>query len=386
MDNLVYEESLNTEIDQSEFISKRWIYVNDNNNGNYTSQVVIDSTPLSNAGGWINWSEGFILMPLVVQLTSADPASLPRNVADPNNPISTQLADYSWAFKNGFWNLINSMSVEFNNQNIIQQTPFLNVFRSFKAHTSFSQDDLLNEGSSIGYWPDSAGSWAYQNDATSLTSGLNGRGANIGVSNNICAETYASFNFITNAGAVVVNNATNQQIPSTGIAGIPTAINLAAGTQNIKYAGAGNPSVGIFNENSVNVGMRKRQTWYGYDGDNNSTGQTLVNNSENCNSVYRSCKRSQTQSGSVIWNVYAKLRLKDLAEFFEKCPLLKGSTMRFYINTNQSIVNFSTSLAIQTINSGALTQTPLLVINSVNVVGGLTNPLMIASNQFGQGC
>ena len=89
-DNLVYEESLNTEIDQSEFISKKWVYVNDNNSQNYTSQVVIDSTPLSNAGGWINWQESFIVMPLVVQLTS--------DVAG-NLPIGGSEGDYAWAFK-----------------------------------------------------------------------------------------------------------------------------------------------------------------------------------------------------------------------------------------------------------------------------------------------
>jgi hypothetical protein len=30
----------------------------------------------------------------------------------------------------------------------------------------------------------------------------------------------------------------------------------------------------------------------------------------------------------IIWEVYAKLRLKDLTDYFEKCPLLKGSTKR----------------------------------------------------------
>jgi hypothetical protein len=72
MDNLVFEESVNAEIDQSEFISKKWVYINDSNSQNYTSQVVIDSTPLSNAGGYINWSEGYIVMPLLVQLQSTD--------------------------------------------------------------------------------------------------------------------------------------------------------------------------------------------------------------------------------------------------------------------------------------------------------------------------
>jgi len=374
MDNLVFEESLNTEIDQSEFISKKWIYVNDNNNGNYTSQVVLDSTPLSNAGGWINWSEGFILMPLIVQLTSATAGSLPQ--------ASPTLANYSWAFKAGFWNLINSMSVEFNNQNIVQQTPFLNVFRSFKAHTSFSQDDLLNEGSSIGYYPDSAGSWSYQNNATVATGTLNGRGLGIGIANNACAELYSS-NLILPAYAK--NTATNQQLPSTGIAGVPLATS-ATGVSTIQYNGAGNPSAGIFNDNAVNKGMRTRQSWYGYDGASNGLGQNLVNTGADCDVVYRSYRTEQTQDGSVIWKVYAKLRLKDIAEFFEKTPLLKGSTMRFYINTNQSIVNFTTALGTITEASGAVASTPSLTINSVNVIGGLTNPLMVASSQWGQGC
>jgi hypothetical protein len=63
MDNLVFEESITTETDQSEFTEKKWVYVNDNNAQNYSSQVVIDSTHLSNAGGYVNWSEGYILMP-----------------------------------------------------------------------------------------------------------------------------------------------------------------------------------------------------------------------------------------------------------------------------------------------------------------------------------
>jgi len=57
MDNLVFEESVTTETDQSEFIEKKYVYVNDNNAQNYSSQVVIDSTPLSNAGGYVNFSE-----------------------------------------------------------------------------------------------------------------------------------------------------------------------------------------------------------------------------------------------------------------------------------------------------------------------------------------
>jgi len=310
---------------------------------------------------------------LVVQLTSTVSGSLLTG--------APTLANYSWAFKSGFWNLINSMSVEFNNQNIIQQTPFLNVFRSFKAHTSFSQDDLLNQGSSIGYYPDNAGSWAYQNNATSATNLLNGRGLAVGISNNACAGTYSSSNFVRDASNnVVINTLNNQTLPSSGVAGIPTISGSI-----ISYNGAGNASTGIFGEYACNDGMRKRQSWYGYDGAT-SLGQDLVNTDDSCDIVYRSHKAEQKQDGSVIWKVYAKLRLKDIAEFFEKTPLLKGSTMRFYINTNQSIVKFTTALGTIDPVTGATTATPKLTITDVNVVGGLTNPLMVASNQWGQGC
>ena len=158
MDNLVFEESITTETDQSEFIEKKWVYVNDNNAQNYSSQVVIDSTPLSNAGGYVNWSEGYILMPLVVEATAT------AGLDDAN-------AHKLMGFENGYWNMINSMSVEFNNQTIVQKTPFLNVFRSFKAHTSFSESDVINHGNELGYALDTASSWGY-----STANNLSGRG------------------------------------------------------------------------------------------------------------------------------------------------------------------------------------------------------------------
>jgi len=382
-DNLVFEESLNTEIDQSEFIQKRWIYVNDNNSQNYTSQVVIDSTPLSNAGGWINWSEGFIVMPLVVNLTTdtaANAAKLPVGAAG----VNSNLSNYSWAFKNGFWNMINSMTVEFNNQNIIQQTPFLNVFRSFKTHTSWSQDDLFNEGMSSGYHPDDAGSWAYCNDY-SATSFQDGRGANCGFTNN---SNVAFFTTSSAGGAVATRQTT---YPSTSVAGTPVigaaaGGGVAAGTCAVAYSGAGNPSNLYSGENACNNGMRKRQTWTGYDTTNiaHNLGQSLVNGADDCNNVYRSYK-TQTANGIVSWYVFAKLRLKDLADFFEKTPLLKGSTIRFYINTNQSIVNFTVAAGTITETTGALAIFPSLTPNSVNVIGGNTNPLMLSDANFGQG-
>jgi len=362
MDNLVFDEAVNSTIDQSEFISKKWVYVNDNNSQNYSSQVVIDSTPLSNAGGWINWSEAYMVLPLVVQLTSTNPASLPYtlNPGDNlDNATTTTLGDYSWAFKNGFWNIINSMNVEFNNQNIIQQTPLTNVFRSFKAHTSFSQDDLLNEGSSLGYYPDNAGSWKYSAGYSTDGNGLsNNRDAPI-------QRVYVPASVGAGGGYAY---------SSTGTAG-----DLAS-TATGRFDGATNPSSydgGIY---SFNEGLLKRQTWYGYDAQDSS--QKAINPLSTCSQVYRSSK-VQTEAGSVVWRVFAKLRLKDLNEYFEKCPLLKGSTIRFYLNTNQALTQFTTIGGTMSA-SGVITPATYSA-TSVQVIGGLTNPLMVASQASGNG-
>jgi hypothetical protein len=381
MDNLVFEESVNTEIDQSEFISKKWVYVNDNNNGNYTSQIVLDSTPLSNAGGYINWEEGYMVMPLVVQLTSATAGSL---------PIGTKTADYAWGFKSGFWNLLNSMTIEFNNQNIVQQTPFLNVFRSFKAQTSFSQDDLLNEGSTLGFHMDTDTSWVYNNVVPNTASAPTLPNANplascgVGLSNNRNAEQKIAYSFLAGAGIVAGLTTASPFLITSPVAGVPTG-----GV----YGGAPQPSQFSY-QYGFNHGLYSRQKDIQYDPVATTSAQTPVNSNQGainstatCAQVYRSYKRAQTQDGSIIWDVFAKLRLKDLSEYFSKTPLLKGSTMRFYINTNQSIVSFTTTQT--TYGGGGLptaTGAPVLNILSTSVLGGLTQPLMVASNAPAQGC
>jgi hypothetical protein len=296
MDNLVFEESITTETDQSEFTQKSWVYVNDNNAQNYSSQVVIDSTPLSNAGGYVNWSEGYILMPLVVEAT----ATAGLDDANSHNMMG---------FKNGYWNMINSMSVEFNNQTIVQQTPFLNVFRSFKAHTSFSESDVINHGNELGYALDTASSWGY-----TQADNLSGRG--------IFNNEYAP--------------------PTEG------------------HALTSNWDLGSHNE-----GLRKRME--NTNKFSSGKGKSAVVAEATRGLLYQSRCVSKSAT-SVIWEVYAKLRLKDLTDYFEKCPLLKGSTMRFLINTNQAEVSFTP------------TATGLPNVNG-SVLSGNTFPLMVTSQR-----
>lgn len=305
MDNLVFEESITTETDTSEFTEKKWVYVNDNNSQNYSSQVVIDSTPLSNAGGYVNWSEGYILMPLVVEATSKDAGGV--DVAWGNQAQADALV----SLKSGYWNMVNSMSVEFNNQTIVQQTPFLNVFRSFKAHTAFAESDVLNHGAELGYAFDSADSWGYTSAAD--------EGAPI---------------------STLFNNRNLPPTASTTIANDGGKHNqgLEQRLRNVALQPVAGSSLG---KENIITATRQKELYQS---------RVVVNGTSN-----------------VVWEIYAKLRLKDLTEYFEKCPLLKGSTMRFLINTNQAEASITRGA------TGSITAT------SVSVLGGNTMPMMLSS-------
>ena len=445
MDNLVFEESINTEVSSSEFVDKQWLYVNDNNNGSYSGQIVLDTTSLSNSGSYINWSEAFIAMPLVLQAEGSATAITASNSLD-----------YLMGMKNGFWQILHSMSVEFNNGSIIQQTPFLNVFCSFKNLTSWSQNDIQNWGAVCGFCPDTARSWLYNNNSTanSLLNFMNTSGQ--GYCNNRVApytsiSTYGYWSgTLTTATATAVTALTttagtlqvgmNIQGLNVPVGCFITAIVYVAGqpstaTLSIATTGATTSAtamVGIAPVLQVNIdtpagddsdnirqlynaGLAQRIAWLNYSLSNlgsavvptlansltsnqvsllagsSGTATTSVASSSAYNQIFQSYVQKASTTRSIVFD--AVIRLKDIADFYQKCPLLKGSTMRIYLNTNQVYFTigacapvvagtYSTggSTLTQT-NTGciALTSTPIIL------GGGGTNPVMVSSMDIGQG-
>lgn len=354
MDSLVFEDSVNTEVSSSEFVEKQWLYVNDNNNQSYSSQVVLDTTSLSNSGSYINWSEAFILMPLILQAESTDITS------------ATFAADFLVALKSGFWNMLHSITVEFNNGNIIQQVPFLNVFCAFKNLTSWSQNDLVDWGDVTGFYPDTAYSWLYNPSAPSAT---NVRGAS---GTGLCNNRNAMY---VNIGIVVGSNFV------TG----PTLTSIAAYNFNTQAVLASNNVLANYNS-----GLYERQCSINYNttaiaSDAFSNGQGILMADSDCDTIFRRYIHRLT---NVRWfAIDAVIRLKDIADFFQKCPLLKGSTMRMYINTNQVAFQVASTGAAYSATTGLLTDFPFQALNSSPIVlgGGGTNPVMVASADIGQG-
>jgi hypothetical protein len=353
MDSIVYEESINTEVTSSEFVDKQWLYVNDNNNGSYSSQVVLDTTPIANSGSYINWSEAFILMPLLLQFESTA-----------TTLTATLPADFLGAMKSGYWNMLHSLTCEFNNGNIIQQVPFLNVFCSFKNITSWSQNDLTDWGAVTGFCPDSAKSWAYLSAAPANTLQLAASGS--GLSNNRNAP-YVSIQLVVGTGFPTV---------LTSIAAYNTTTRATSSSVDLKQA--------------WNEGLFCRQSNINYNPAltadvTSSTNQGALMSAANCSQVFRTF--SVGAANLRYFAIDAIIRLKDVADFFAKCPLLKGSTMRLYLNTNQAYFQVSQKGATYTATTGAILAQPTLSLTSSPVIlgGGGTNPIIYSSAGLGQG-
>lgn len=365
MDNLVFEESINAEVPTSEFVDKQWLYVNDNNNSNYTGQIVLDTTPLANSGSYINWSEAFLAIPLVLQV-EAD-ATL----------TSTLPLDWAVGMKNGFFQIIHSMSVEFNNGSVIQQTPFLNVFSSFKNLTSWSNDDLKCWGAVCGFYPDTAKSWLYNNNTTAAS----------------------ILNYLNTSGQGLCNN---RNAPYVQITALPD-LTVAAGDVLVAINSSTQATL-ISNDfrANYNEGFAKRQSWLNFNLTQTSATPALTDTTANqsallattsgvasssgLNLVFMSYVQQASTTRTIVFD--AVVRLKDIADFFNKCPLLKGSTMRIYINTNQVYMTLAANNSVYTSStSGVITGTGILALTATPTIlgGGGTNPVMVASMDIGQG-
>jgi len=374
MDSVVMEESLNSEVAGNDFVDKQWLYVNDNNNQSYTGQVVVDTTSLSNSGAYLNWSEGFLLFPLILQMDWA---------ASGGAAALNATSDLDWVqgMKSGYWNILHNMSVEFNNSTIVQQSNFLNVFCSFKANTSWSDADVKNWGSVTGYCPDTSTSWVFNATANDADNTLGASGVGL------CNNRNGLFLPIQSVSAVIAGPATvTNSVQKT----------LADLTSSSLYS-------------CVNTGFYQRQKWLNFSlvanlgtdqaqkgsnqayllGGNNAA---LANPTSNASfaAVFMASVQSTATSRAVIFP--AIVRLKDVCDFFAKCPLLKGSTMRFYMNTNQ--VQFMTqSVQSAQVAPAAADGVVTTLCGSMGLTGqptilggGQTCPVMVASCDIGQGC
>lgn len=305
-DNLLFEVSNSTELDGEPFIKKERVYIIDQNNGSYTNNQVIMDTAGLSNSG--KWAD----------YTSASITAPLLITLTSTYDFSLTFTDFSAGLKNSFTQLISSMAINYNNSDVVQIQNFTNMYISYKLNTTFCVDDLVIIGTQIGFSKDTAQSWKYSNTPT-----VAGQGS-INNSDNILQTTFsASYEGITG-----------------------------------------------------NVGFAKRQLETVFTDGQDGVNILLGANWASVSSTYQknfTTKSTVASAGGYwqqSWNILATWRLKDMADFFEKLPLVRGAFIKMYINLNQSRSTIRITKATGNIS----------VVNSNLIVfGGNTNPLLLPS-------
>lgn len=334
-DDVIYNMSTQSEGSPAVFTKKDWLAILDNQNQSYQgNQAVIDTSQLANSNKYINYREAYVTIPLL--LTATQPVGTAAQFAPAS---STAAADYAVGLKNWYGSIIHSFTCDYNGTTIIQQTPYIGLWNTFKLMTSLSQDDLVTQGCAIGFFPDVATSVGF----TAATSGVGG----VGTANNFNHET---------VGTSIIT-------PNT-------------------YT-------------TYNSGLRKRQECWNFDlsgvNPNGLAEYSTLATASNLNLLWKSyviTKQTGTLVGGTnlpgVWQcaITAQVYLKHLHSFFERIPLLKGVFMKLTMNLNQSSVNFTTvSVSATTGTAGAVTFSAV----TVNSPLGGVSPIMLASGNTNGG-
>lgn len=338
-DKLVFDLAQEIEGTPNIFVKKDWLNILDNQNGNYgANQSVVDTSQLSNSNKYMSYREAYFLMPLLMTITSAT-GQVDDVTADALSPATAGTsADYAFGLKNWFGSMIHSFTLDYNGTTIIQQTPFCNMWNTFKLLTSLSWSDVATIGSTIGFYPDDPLSWSFESAAS--TSG-------IGVCNNT--------NYSNMALGSKVDGAFNNYKSANGNIGFlqrQSYINFdLAGTINT----AANQSYGsqIFDAPTT---LWKSYILTKINGVDYAAGPPIV----------------PSVGGVFQIAITATIYLRHIHSFFQMTPLLKGVYMKMTMNLNNTSTNFSQI-------GGALD-----VASVSNAVGGV-NPLMIASRKANNG-
>lgn len=305
-DQFQFESSGISQMTDEPYRSKQWNYCNDQNQGNYASnQVVFDLSSFYNQNKFLAVNEMFLVIP-VVSVLSTDQAG----------GLHEKQNDWSLGYKSGYYNIISSMQIDYNNKTVQQLTPNLNYYVSFKMNSTMSQSSVDTIGSAIGVYPDNPTSWSYAN-GNAVAVGSHGNG----VRNNFIKLAQVD---------------TDTAYGSTRLAG--------------------------------NDGAYKRRLSTSFAIDT-SNGSSLINNVAQPNSEFMN--NTQGTSNYQAYYTTMVIRLSDVSDFFASMPLTKGFYARLTLNLNLG------SLAIDRTGGDTGTKNQLSLSGAnINFPNG-TCPLMI---------
>lgn len=319
-DTFVYEDSNEPQVSVEPFVQKQWVWNLDQNAGSYSGgQCLLDTSSLSNSGKYVAYSEAFFVIPVVMRLAATSANAQVAGIRTLRNAFAAGL-------KSGYYQFLYSATVEYNNTSVVQLVPNLHHYVNYKLLTSFSQDTLAKVGDVIGMYPDSFLSCKYG------------------------AQTVAS-----TSGHGVLNNYDLPQFPSTVLTW--DAVNSDANNEGYFHRQKTTTALDPVSPAPISTFISAT-----------AAGQYGLN-------YFRLGTGADVDSK--YWFVTAIIRLKDMADFFDKLPLVKGAFVRFTLNLNLATHNFSITTAAAALSDVSITQ---------NILTNGNSPMMISNaSQAGNG-
>ena len=308
--------------DPNIFVNRNWLTINDDIQ-NYSAHQSRFSTSSISASKFINWSTGYIDVPLMLNM-----------VGNLSPATATSSCDFALALKNGFHSMVHSIQISINGNSVINATPHINMWNNFKLMQNLSFNELKTL-SHIGFYPPNRRAFVYQSSAS--------------------------------------------------VDGIGTCLNRNAGAFDV-VSGA-HASAGTYNDGMVERQHAIVYDADGLTAPSASAFSTLLTKNAVAqmykSHVFN--KVNDNTNGCYQLAVSAQIPLKNLHSIFEQLPLIRSMFMEIVISWNQTSHTISVGSGGSMTCTDALTTSPLggvspLLFASKNTGSGNASTLQNNTN------
>lgn len=340
-DAIVYDQSNTGHDDAQVFVRKDALDIMDSQQGNYLgNQCVIDTSQLSNSNKFMDYRNAYLSVPLLLTLSGLNRLDIEGS----NCPGVSTLG-----LKNWFGNIVNSMTLDYAGTTIIQNTNLCNLNTMFELLTTMSMSDVLMNGSTIGFYPDTTSSIAYCKVPTASGSGTVNN-MNFEVSQDV--QKNGGDGTMWNNGFLQRQNFTNY-----------SAANHQAGLYGSEqYSSLYKPGSNVTDTSPANsiLGQLRR---------------SYISMTKNA----KASAGKSNNEGFIQTSIMAIIYLKHLHSFFANMVLCKGVFFRLTLNLNQPTVVLTNKDASSTLGKNYLAAQTI-----TSPLGG-TVPFMVAAQASATG-
>jgi hypothetical protein len=321
IDSFSYNSSMLENANEYLFKDKNYIYINDQNNGNYPNQqVTFELTSLANNAFPTDFSQCHIDIPISMKLDVTGGAGLADSIENV----------WAMSLKNGSYHLINDMTISYNDNVVNNPCDMSNLDIHYRM-LSMSSDDRQQFADVVNFSLDEASSIRYVNTAGGASA------TGIGECNNVIAkgssftprEGWNGINANVNSGRL-------RRMINTSFDATTTTLNATTG------------SIGRYVDNNNLTTVRK-------------------------NGVYT---RTAT---AVYYNMMATIPLAILHDFFQKLPIIRGAKLKLTLRLNTG-VTFNLNTVTNTFT--AVDATTLIPKSNVPF---MISPISVAADASGTG-